>query len=215
MIKKVITRVLLPALVICTVSCGRVSVSQQTDSGRNAGEKGPDTVYNEELTDFFLSSLVNDYGMADRTAPEEAVRKNSLNYNTDWKEKNGIADAAITDADGNGSEDLIVVRFDKGENENTMLCIVEVYTCHENQVEAFGGDPIRKELPIAGEDQDESDISTVLSVFLNEENTLTVSWKYAKGKGIAPGQAFVKGGSATYTFKDKTVQTGESDNWIT
>ena len=55
------------------------------------------------------------------------------------------------------------------------MCIVEVYACDENQVEAFGGDPIRKELPIAGEDQDESDISTVLSVFLNEEHTLTVS----------------------------------------
>ena len=215
-IKKVVTKALLIVLAACTASCGRVSANQQIDSERDTGEKGTeDTVYNEQLVDFFLSSLVNDHGMTDRTEPEEAVRKSSLNYNTDWKEKNGIADAAIADVDRNGSEDLIVVRFDRGGSEDTILCIVEVYACHENQVEAFGGDLIRKELPMAREESDESDVSTVLSVFLNEENELTVSWKYAKGKGTAPGQAFVRGGSVIYTFENETIKTGESSNWIT
>ena len=75
-IKKVVTKALLIVLAACTASCGRVSANQQIDSERDTGEKGTeDTVYNEQLVDFFLSSLVNDHGMTDRTEPEEAVRK--------------------------------------------------------------------------------------------------------------------------------------------
>ena len=61
----------------------------------------------------------------------------------------------------------------------------------------------------------ESDITTVLSVFLNEENRLTVSWKYAQGKGTAPRQAFAQGGSVIYTFENETIIEGDNSNWIT
>ncbi len=233
--RRSVTLALLLAVVTCQTACGIAPPGQGTgigtdtgtnietdkktdtnaDTGPDSGGEETDVVYNGQLVDFFLSSLADVYGMADRRDPEETVRKSSLTYRTDWSEKSGIGDAAIADVDGSGSEDLIVVRFDRGESADTILCIVEVYTCHGDRVDAFGGDPIRKELPLAGKASEESDTATALSVSLNEENELTISWKHARGKGTAPGQAAARGGSDRYSFENETIIKGESRNWLT
>ncbi len=216
MVGKIIFKIMLTyALLLALVACGSVLPNQGTEAGTDTGEIEVGTVYNEQLVDFFLTSVADVYGMIDQANPAETVRKSSLDYKTDWTEKSGIGDAAITDVDGNGSEDLIVVRFDSDRSKDTILCIVEIYTCHGDQIEVLGGDLIRKELPLTRKESKESDITTVLSVFLNEENRLTVSWKYAQGKGTAPRQAFAQGGSVIYTFENETIIEGDNSNWIT
>lgn len=213
--KILLKKMLTCALLLALVACGSVLPNQKTEAVTNTGVEEVDTVYNEQLVEFFLTSVADVYGMTDQTDPEEMVQKSILNYKTDWTEKSGIGDAAITDLDGNGMEDLIVVRFDRDRNKDTILCIVEIYTCHGDQIETLGGDLIRKELPLTRKESEESDITTVLSVFLNEENKLTISWKYAQGKGTAPGQAFARGGSVIYTFENETIIQGDNSNWVT
>ena len=117
--KILLKKMLTCALLLALVACGSVLPNQETEAVTNTGVEEVDTVYNEQLIEFFLTSVADVYGMTDQTDPEETVQKSILNYKTDWTEKSGIGDAAITDLDGNGMEDLIVVRFDSDRNKDT------------------------------------------------------------------------------------------------